>query len=49
MESTALQLARLWPGAGAPGVVIRMRLLALPPTGSALARRLARGHASRRR
>jgi len=49
MESTALHLARLWPGAAGPGIVIRMRLLALPPTGSALARRLARGRASRRR
>jgi hypothetical protein len=49
MESTALHLSRRWRGAAGPGVVIRMRLLAAPPTGLALARRLERARVLRRR
>jgi hypothetical protein len=49
MESTVLHLARRWPAAAGPGVVIRMRLLAAPRTGLALARRLERARTLRRR
>jgi hypothetical protein len=40
MESTSLRLTQQWHGGVGLGVVIRMRLLGIPQTGLALARRL---------